>query len=155
MCVLVFGAVDVGRAFIFVDQLRNAAQAGAQLALSNPTAVTKDNTSCLDPSTVTYQVANEFSNGGPSGSETLPAGYTVTVVDTTSGTTLAGCGPDNSPPTKVYSTANCPGLPRTSVCSGDTILVKVQAPFSPVTPLIGGIIGKNLTLTGTSQVVLP
>jgi Flp pilus assembly protein TadG len=143
MCMVVFGAVDVGRAFITLDQLRNAAQAGALFARSYPTLVNPDLAVCAEPGgtgSIQYQVANEFNQSGPSGSGSLPAGYTLTVVDETTGTTLSGCGPDQaSPPT---------------VPSGDAVMVQVSAPFQLVTPLIGGIVG-HVTLHGTSQVVIP
>jgi Flp pilus assembly protein TadG len=135
MCVITFGAIDVGRAFITLDQLRNAAQAGALFARSYPTQVTPDSNICAGSSSIQYQVANEFTQSGPSGSGTLPAGYTLTVTDVTTGTTLTGCA---------TGTAK----------SGDTVLVEVSAPFQLVTPLIGAIVG-NVTLHGTSQVVVP
>lgn len=143
MCMIVFGAVDVGRAFITLDQLRNAAQAGALFARSYATQVTPDSGACAEPGgtgSIQYQVANEFTKSGPSGSSSLPAGYTLTVVDETTGATLSGCGPDQSP------AATAP--------SGHVILVEVSAPFQLVTPLIAGIVG-NVTLHGTSQVVVP
>lgn len=143
MCVVVFGAIDVGRAFITLDQLRNAAQSGALFARSYPTQVNPDLAVCAEPGgtgSIQYQVANEFTQSGPSGNSSLPAGYTLSVVDETAGTTLSGCGPDLSP------AATAP--------SGHVLLVEVSAPFQLVTPLIGGIVG-NVTLHGTSQVVVP
>lgn len=140
MCVIVFGAIDVGRAFITLDQLRNAAQAGALYARSNPTQVNPDAAVCSGAGSIQYQVANEFTQSGPSGSGSLPSGYVVTVTDETTGATLTGCGPDTGT--------------STAAKSGDTVLVEVSAPFQLVTPLIGGIVG-NVTLHGTSQVVVP
>jgi hypothetical protein len=143
MCVMTFGAIDVGRAFITLDQLRNAAQAGALFARSYPTQVSPDSGVCAEPGgtgSIQYQVANEFNQSGPSGSASLPAGYTLTVVDETTSTTLSGCGPDQ--------------LPAPVVRSGDVVLVEISAPFRLVTPLIGGIVG-SVTLHGTSQVVVP
>lgn len=143
MCVVVFGAIDVGRAFITLDQLRNAAQAGALFARSYPTQVNPDSGVCTEPGgtgSIQYQVANEFTQNGPSGNGSLPAGYTLTVVDETTGATLSGCGPDQTP--------------AATVPSGHVIMVEVSAPFQLVTPLIGAIVG-NVTLHGTSQVVIP
>jgi Flp pilus assembly protein TadG len=140
MCVVVFGAIDVGRAFITLDQLRNAAQAGALFARSYPAQVNPDPNICAGAGSIQYQVVNEFTQSGPSGSGSLPAGYTLSVTDETTGTTLTGCP--------------AVGTSSTSVKSGDVVLVEVSAPFQLVTPLIGGIVG-NITLHGTSQVVIP
>jgi hypothetical protein len=143
LCIVVFGAIDVGRAFITLDQLRNAAQAGSLFARSYPTLVNPDSSVCDEPGgtgSIQYQVANEFTRSGPSGSASLPPGYTLTVTDETTGTTLTGCGPDQSP--------------APMVISGDVLLVQVSAPFQLVTPLIGGIVGR-VTLHGSSKVVVP
>jgi Flp pilus assembly protein TadG len=146
LCVFVFGAVDVGRAFIFLDQLKNSAQAGAFFARSNPGYVTNTG-NCADPNNIQYQVANEL--GVPTGNSTLPAGYGMTVIDETTAQQLTGC-------TELSPTSSCgAGRVSTTICSGDTLQVQVTAPFHLITPLIGSIVGSNLTLHGTSQVVVP
>ena len=156
LCLVVFGAIDVGRAFITLDQLRNEAQAGAFFARGAPTAVSQDSSAlCTDPNNIQYQVANEVNAGGPAGSSSLPTGQTLTVKDLTTGATMSGCGPNSS--WVLDSSATCPSSRGSSsmvVCSGDTIQVSVSWPFHLVTPLIGQIVGNNVTLTGTSKVVV-
>jgi hypothetical protein len=162
LCVVVFGALDLARAFLILEQLRNAAQAGALVALRAPTQVSPDvtgqGTTCLEASaggtgSIQYQAANEFTSSHPSGQASLPSGYLLTVNDVESSGSLTGCGPDSTP--AVVESSPCP-VPRTTstVCSGDHILVLVSAPFKLVAPLLGGIVG-NITLHGSSEVVLP
>ena len=142
LCLVVFGAVDVGRAFIELDQLHNAAQAGALFARSYPADVVSGGktSNCADPKNVDYQVANEQSPNGTSSLTSL--GYTVSVYDMTTSTPIPNaCGDDQTP--------------ATSVASGDTIEVTVSTPFHLVTPLIGSIVGNNITLHGTSEIVVP
>ena len=139
LCLVVFGAVDVGRAFIELDQLHNAAQAGALFARSFPADVVSG-TNCADPKNIDYQVANEQNPNGTSSLTSL--GYTVSVYDMTTSTPIPNaCGDDQTP--------------ATSVASGDTVQVTVSTPFKLVTPLIGSIVGNNITLHGTSAIVVP
>jgi Flp pilus assembly protein TadG len=144
LCLVVFGAIDVGRAFIELDQLHNAAQAGAFFARSFPADVVSggNGSNCADPKNIDYQVANEQSPNGTSSLTSL--GYTVTVYDVS-----------NSPATQIANACGDDQNPATSVPSGDTIEVVVSTPFKLVTPLIGSIVGNNITLHGTSEVVVP
>jgi len=134
VCLVVFGAVDLGRAYLDLTQLKNAARSGAFLAQSAPTSVSSG-TNCQDPQNIYYQVANEL---GQSTSPTLPAGTKLTVTDLTSTVTFTGCGPD-TPGTEHYN-------------SGQIIQVEVSRPFKLFTPLISSIVGP-LTLTTRVQVV--
>ena len=164
LCTIIFGAIDLGRAYLQLDQLRNSAQAGAIFARQYPTQVSTspdqdgDNT-CQEPPTGTgsimYQTANEFSAGGPTGSSSLPSGYALQVKDMTTPTTLTGCGPDYTTPITVTSAQSCPAVrSANTVCSGDYLQIQVTEPFHLMTPLIGGLVG-SITLHGTAVVRIP
>lgn len=137
---IAFGTVDLGRAYAFQVQLRNAARAAANYARAFPTQVapTPDATgagTCADPDNVTYQAANE---NAPTGSSALPSGAVLTVTDVTRGITISGCGPDAAVPPVVSP--------------GDTLQVEVSAPFTLVSPLVASAVGP-VTVHGTIEVV--
>ncbi|MHB1572101.1 MAG: TadE/TadG family type IV pilus assembly protein [Solirubrobacteraceae bacterium] len=140
LVMVTFGAIDLGRAFIFIDKLHGAAQAGALFARANPSYVTAASGTCAGSNNISYQVANEQS--APPGSGSLGSlGYTVTVSDlgpaaTTSATTttiITGCG-------------------AVAVAAGELVSVQVSSQFSLITPILSGLLG-TLTLHGTVQVV--
>jgi len=134
LVMIVFGSIDLGRAFMALTQLRNAAQSGASYARSFPTQVSNTG-NCVDPNNVLFQVAQE-QGANSSGSGALTAlGYTVTVTDQTTSSTVTGC-----------QTA--------TVKSGDEVQVMVAKTFRPITWPLSSLIG-TVTLHGTSQVVVP
>jgi Flp pilus assembly protein TadG len=131
LAVILFGIVDMGRAYRFENRLRNAAREGAQLAQANPEKLTAA-CSTRPSDNIDYKVRNE-----DTGITSLNP--TITVLRTTSGgttTTVTGCPPADS------------------FAVGDKITVRVQAPFQILTPLISNLVGSPLTLTGSQDVDL-
>ena len=59
LAIILFGIVDMGRAYRFENRLRNAAREGAQLAQSNPEKL--DSSCSADPFNITYKVLHEES----------------------------------------------------------------------------------------------
>jgi Flp pilus assembly protein TadG len=128
LAVLVFGVVDLGRAYTLQDRLTNMAREGAMYAQFFPGRVANQTSgdNC-DAQSITTRALGE--DPGVSG-----ATVTVTVTDLTTGTVLTGC--DTS-----------------TVAAGDRIQVKVsQTNFQPLTPL-SAVTGRNVTISGSIDVV--
>jgi Flp pilus assembly protein TadG len=135
LAVLVFGTVDLGRSYQFMNKLRSAAREGAQVAQFNPE--NSDPGCKADPFNVKYKVLNE----DPSIANLNPR---ITMVRTTA----AGVS------TTVYNSQSPTCTTAASFAAGDKITVNVQADFKLLTPLIGNIVGSPLRLTGSQSVDL-
>jgi Flp pilus assembly protein TadG len=111
-----FGAVDLGRAFRAVNEVRNAAREGAAHAQLNPSRLA--GSSCTTADTAQWHARNE---GGS-------AGATLAVeVLTPAGTyrsSTAGCSPVTP-----------------AAFSGENVTVTVSRPFKVLTPLVSAVTG--------------
>lgn len=113
--VVVFGTIDLGRAFFTWNQVKNAAREGAAYAERNPWAQAPSGASCANPENIVYRAQTE---NGTQRTELI-------VTTTRDGTTYSGCQ------TPASFTIN----------PGDKIEVKVSTPFTPISPLGQAIIG--------------
>ena len=130
LAMLVFGTIDLARAYQLENRLKNAAREGGRLAQIAPQQVVPDaGTGCgADPDNITYAATHEESGASN--------GFTVNVKNMTSNTAIAGCT-----------------NPRT-IAGGTRIQVKVSKQFNVLTPFISNIVGSPLTVNGTQEVVV-
>jgi Flp pilus assembly protein TadG len=128
---VVFGVIDLGRAYSLQNRLTNAAREGAAVAQFKPSNV---NTGCASGNNVVDRATNE--DTGLSST----AGFSVSVAKKV-GSTLtpySGCG----------STSGV------SIAPGDTLVVTTRADFKVVTPLIGALVGNTITVSRSTTVVV-
>ena len=125
---VVFGVIDLGRAYALQNRLANSAREGAASAQFKPRNV---DTGCASGSNVVDRASSEDTG------LTSLSGFAITVAKSVSGTqtTYTGCG-----------TAN--------VSAGDTVVVTVKADFSPLTPLMGSIMGNTISMSKSVSVVV-
>ena len=128
--VLVFGAVDFGRAYMLYNQLKNASREAANYAQLHPLeqAANGGCTSgsancCTDPDNATYH------GNAEAGRNDLTFTFSPSVA--------SGCDP--------YGT-------YASLASGQTISVKVQKGLTLFTPIISSIVGQPVTVSATTKV---
>ena len=136
LALLVLGTIDLGRAFRLGTRLENSAREGAAFAQFHPTKV---DSGCEGTSNVVDRARAE--------DDALPVlpGYSVTVFkrDPSSGALLPPAG---------YTA--CGTVTSVSLAPGDEVVVRVQASFSPLTPLVSRLTGTPITLTAREQVVV-
>lgn len=132
LALLVFGAVDLGRAYALSSRLTNGAREGARFAQSAPEQVTTTGV-CTAPDSVTWMATHE------DGANT---NWTVSVDKMAGGTPtpVTGC-----------KTMQDPG---STVAPGDRVRVRVSTIFPVLTPLIGQLVGNEITITSSSEVVV-
>jgi hypothetical protein len=134
LILLVFGVVDIGRAYRLENQLKNAARAGATIAQTSPLQFQHgDNLGhdlCADPHNVLYQAQSELGSS---------SGYSVQLQ------VLDGSG------TVTRTVSGCNQLPTLS--GGTRLRVDVSSNFEVLTPVLGAIIGNSITVHGTQDVV--
>jgi Flp pilus assembly protein TadG len=128
---LVFGVIDLGRAYSLQNRLSNASREGAAVAQFRPGNV---NSGCESGENVVDRATNE-----DSGLSTVP-GFSVTIGKQVGSTVVrfTGCGT----PTGV------------TVSAGDTLVVTAQANFNVITPLIGSLVGNTITVSRATTVVV-
>ena len=126
LALVAFGVLDLARAFRLQSQLRNAAREGAAFAQYEPTAVSAGG-GCDDPDNINWHATAEEASIG--------AGAVVTVTDVTTGTDVVGC----------YSATVSPGR---------RVKVTVAKSFRVLTPMIGHIVGTDVTVRGSTEVVV-
>lgn len=113
--VVVFGVIDLGRAFTTWNQVKNAAREGAAYAERDPWSQAAAGAGCSDPDNITYRAQTENGTRRPE----------LVVATTRNGTPYTGCkNPDSF-----------------TIVSGDKIEVSVSTPFTPISPLGKAIIG--------------
>jgi Flp pilus assembly protein TadG len=127
LAILVFGTIDIGRAYRLENRLKNAAREGGRLAQISPLNVDNSGGTCADPNNIDYAATHEEASAA--------SGYTVTVTRMDTNTVLTGC-----------SSSTLPG--------GTHVKVRVSAPFKVVTPLVGALTGNSITVSGTQEVVV-
>ena len=111
-----FGAVDLGRAFRAVNEVRNAAREGAAHAQLNPSRLA--GSGCTTQDTAQWHARNEGGSGGSTlAVEVSTPGGTFSSADT-------GCAP--AAPTAF---------------SGDNVTVTVSRSFDVLTPLVRAVTG--------------
>jgi hypothetical protein len=136
LILLVFGVVDIGRAYRLENQLKNAARAGATVAQVSPLqfehGANAGQDPCADPHNVLYQAQNELGSS---------SGYSVALqmLDGSGAVTGTITGCDNTAP----------------IPPGTRLRVDVSSTFEVLTPVIGAIIGNSITVHGTQDVVAP
>jgi len=133
LAMLIFGTVDLGRAFSMRNELSNAAREGARFAQFFPQQVIDDPSTasdCYKPNSITFAAKNEQA--------TVSNPYTVTVTRLDTNTVI----PSNTcidPPT---------------IAPGTHVRVKVSAPFTILTPLLVPLTGKTVMMSRTVEVVV-
>jgi Flp pilus assembly protein TadG len=134
LAVLVFGVVDLGRAWQLQNRLSNAAREGAEAVQFFPYSV---NLSCRAGNNAISRAREE-----EPGLASEP-GYLVTVAKLTGGVATA------------YTTPTCAASsPTMTISPGDTLRVTVQADHDVITPLIGGLTGDPILVKRSVDVVV-
>ena len=129
LAVLVFGVIDLGRAWQLQNRLSNAAREGAAAVQFFPKSVTAG---CRAGNN-----ANDRARQEEPSLASAP-GFAVSVVKVTSPTqTITGC--DTS---------------GVSIAPGDTVRVTVQANHDIITPLIGALTGDPIVVRRSVDVVV-
>lgn len=133
LAMLVFGAVDLGRAFALRNELTNAAREGGRFAQFFPQQVLDDPSSssdCYKPNSITFAAKNEQA------SVSGPFTVVVTRLDTNAVIPASTC---IDPPT---------------IAPGTHVKIQVSAPFSVLTPLVSTLTGRTITMTRSVEVVV-
>lgn len=113
LAVVVFGTIDIGRAYATWNQVKNAAREGAAFAERNPLSQ-RAGTGCVDPNTIEYRAQTE---GGSRNTN-----LAVSVSPAVSG----GC--------------QTPSATQTIV-PGAEVTVTVSRSFTMLTPIISALVG--------------
>ena len=116
LALVTFGTVDLGRAYMTINQVKNAAREGAAYAQTHPVRLA--GTGCTTPDSAQWHVRNE--------ADSASTGFNVEV--TTPGGTFSssdlGCAPFTATAT-----------------SGQDVTVTVSTPFTVLTPLVRAVTG--------------
>src|SRR5690348_14719068 len=118
LAILIFGAVDLGRAYALSSQLHNAAREGARYAAYSPEMVATTGV-CTPPDSITWAATHE---GGSTS-------WTVNVDKMTGAvaTPITGCRTLQDP--------------AATVLPGARVRVRVSTQFTVLTPLVAQIVG--------------
>ena len=127
LATIVFGAIDLGRAFFTWNQVKNAAREGAAYAERDPWSQAPSGSSCPNPANIRYRAQHENGSARPE----------LTVSTKRNGVAYSGCQTPASFP----------------IAPGDTIAVRVSTPFNPLSPL-GGLIFGNPVIGAEVEVVV-
>jgi len=132
LAILVFGTLDLARAWQLQNRLSNAAREGAASAQFSPSNV---NAGCDDGNNVRDRAGNEEA------SLSTEPGYSITVAKITGGvaTAYTGCGTTT---------------PSMALAGGDTIRVTARADLELLTPLVGALVGNPLKVDRSTEVVV-
>ena len=145
--VAIFGLIDVGRLVYQHSVLSQAAREGARLAAVEAYWLGRSDASC-----------------GQAGGPVCPADFNTLRGDVTAavnrmtapfGTVASGsvqikCDPEGtSPPTGNWTNATC----TSRVAQHSIVSVRVDMTFSPITPIVSGIVG-SVTTSGSATMVL-
>jgi Flp pilus assembly protein TadG len=123
--------IDFGRALYIQTALQNGAREGARFGSVHPVWVTSADHA--NPDNISYRASTE------PGATVASSNITVTC------TTPGGVTSDAS--------TNRAGYVSCSV-SGGRVEVKVTAQFAPLTPVVSGIVGSSITLTGSTRMTI-
>ena len=126
LAIVVFGTIDLGRAYQTWEQVKNAAREGAIYASQHAgNQVNVAGSSCADPDNIPWHATNEGK---------AVASYTITI--TPADTNKAGCDP---------------GPAQANLQPGQPITVKASTTFTLLTPFVGAFIGGNPTISASVQ----
>jgi len=131
LAILIFGAIDIGRAYALANKLTDSAREGARFGEYAPEQV--DTTGvCVAPDSIKWMATHEDGSNS----------WTVNVDKMVSGTptALTGCTIMQDPGATVHP--------------GDRIRVSVSSPFPILTPLVAQLVGNSITMTGKEEVVV-
>lgn len=126
MVVLVFGTIDIGRAYMAWNQVKGAAREGAGYAQFFPNRATNVGI-CVDPDNVRFKALQEGDG------DTTSYSVSTKRVD---------------PP---QSTITCGG---TAVPPGAKVRVTVSQPFEVITPIASRLVGNPLVISASVEVVV-
>ena len=129
LVLIVFGTVDLGRAFFQSIVLENAVKEGAFLGARTPECVTDSDPACVDPNNVEARVMAELD-------------------DIDFGTLTTKCF---SAGTVDFSGA---GKPFADCEDGDIFYVHGTSPFSTLVPLVGAIVGDTIMIQSEASSVV-
>ena len=141
LALLLLGAVDLGRAFFAYNRLTNAVEAGALYGIRYYTFV--DSGDNPNPNNITAVIQHESANSSNVVDPNVGDIKVVCYVGRTS--TLRGVDGN-------CAATNADGTPV--VQSGDTIVVKANYNFQPLTGQIIRIVGTTFTLSKNVQMVV-
>jgi Flp pilus assembly protein TadG len=123
LAIVVFGTIDLGRAYLLWNQVKNSAREGANYAQLHPSEQTPNSGSCADPANIRYRARSEAGSAS--------SNFTVTVSPAASG----GCDPTNPP------------------AAGTNVTVTVGSSLNLLTPLVAQIVGNPLSVKASVTVV--
>lgn len=118
LAIITFGTVDVGRAYMQWNRVKNAAREGANYAQYNPSRQIVSGSNCTNPDNIAYRARAEAGNG-------TDASYSV-LVNGSASLTCTTYNPTTWPP-------------------GTNVTVTVSKPFTVITPLISAFMGNVTT----------
>jgi hypothetical protein len=130
LAIIVFGTIDLGRAFQLKNQLKNAAREGAAYAQVQPARQVSNTGVCANPNNIRHRAQKELPNNG--------TGFTILVTP-----------PDSS---TLGSPNGCETV--AGYAPGEEITVAARRDFDVFTPLVGAITGDPITITETVTVVI-
>jgi len=155
LCLLIFGAADIGRAFYYREAVANAAREALRVAMAQPQQAT-GNTVC--------------SGSGGTASSALPAsgGSIATIVDdaaveSSSNGAASGSAISGATVTVIWHCASgsavtnstSGGVTDPALAQSDAIEVKVSYPMTLITPfaqqVVGGTVAVKVDLFGRAQ----
>lgn len=126
LAILVFGTIDLGRAYLTWVRVKNAAREGAAYAQYFPGRVAPVGSACADPDNITHRARAEGSND---------TAITVSVRKQ-DGSQLTGCSTSGS------------GLPS----PGESVTVTATKPFTVITPIVQVIVGSPVNVRASVTV---
>jgi Flp pilus assembly protein TadG len=138
---LLFGVFDLGRAVYAYNTIANAARQGARVADVNQLNPPNSNTACNENMPVENQTT-------PDWSIKACAAHAAVSLGLQPGNVTVTYGPPSTGPT-----LSCPNSPTTTspLSVGCIATVTVTYSWTPITPVIGNIIG-SIIVTSTSQI---
>ena len=131
LAILVLGAVDLGRAYSLASRLTNSAREAARFGQYAPEQVATTGV-CTAPDSISWMASHEDGSNS----------WTVSVdkMVGTSATPITGCKTMQDP--------------AATIRPGDHIRVRVSSSFAILTPLVARLVGNQLTITGSQEVVV-
>lgn len=130
LAILVFGTIDLGRAYQLKNQLKNAAREGAAYAQVYPDRQTSTGI-CANPNNIGYRAQKELGSGG---------GTSFTIRISPPGSTTPG------------PLTGCETV--TGYDPGEEVTVSAARDFDIFTPLVGALTGDPISITETVTVVI-
>lgn len=137
LALLVFGTVDLGRAYSMKNRMRNAAREAGIYAQANPTRLVHEAaTACADPNNATYRALEELNAAGDAADGPFVVKF------------------NSSEPAPIIP-ASCGDWPEAAdLEAGDVLQITVEGDFDVVTPLVSAITGETVGITETIEVVI-